>query len=247
MRRAAYAEDVTDYDPRIVGLYDVDNPDGPDHDFYRSLADECGARSVLDLGCGTGMLTVTLARDGRRVVGVDPSRAMLEFARRRDGGDDVEWVLGDSRMAPSGPFDLVLMTGNVVQHLPDAEWARTLHDLRARMRPGGTLSFESRNPAFREWESWSAAPSHRETPHGTLTEWMDVEVVDERIVRFRAHNRFATGETVIEEQALVFRSQAELEDDLQSTGFGVESVHGEWTGAPFDGSTRLMIFTARAL
>lgn len=239
---------MTDYDPRLVELYDVDNPDGPDHDFYRALADECEARDVLDLGCGTGMLTVTLARDGRRVVGVDPSRTMLEFARRRDGGGGVEWVEGDSRAAPSGPFDLVVMTGNVVQHISDDEWPRTLSDLRARMRPGGTLSFESRNPAFREWESWSSAqPTSRDTPHGLLNEWMDVEVVDERIVRFRAGNHFsATGETVTEEQSLVFRDRDEIASDLATAGFIVDRVAGEWDGTPFDGTSRVMIFVARA-
>ncbi|MDT3316478.1 class I SAM-dependent methyltransferase [Microbacterium sp. KSW4-11] len=238
---------MTDYDPRIVDLYDVDNPDGPDHDFYRALADQCGAQSILDLGCGTGMLTVTVARAGRRAVGVDPSHAMLEVARRRDGGDEVEWVEGDSRVAPSGPFDLALMTGNAVQHIPDADWGRTLRDLRARMRPGGTLSFESRNPAFGEWESWSAAPTHRDTPHGILTEWMDVEVVDDRVVRFRAHNRFATGETVVEEQSLVFRDRGEITSDLTAAGFSVDRVAGEWDGTPFDGTSRVMIFVARAL
>ena len=50
------------YDPRIVDLYDLDNPDGPDHDFYRALADSRDARSILDLGCGTGILTVTLPK-----------------------------------------------------------------------------------------------------------------------------------------------------------------------------------------
>lgn len=36
-------------DSRLVALYDIDNPDGPDHDFYRSLANETGASSILDL------------------------------------------------------------------------------------------------------------------------------------------------------------------------------------------------------
>lgn len=108
---------MPDYDPRLVALYDLDNPDGPDHDFYRALAERIDARSVLDLGCGTGLLTTTLAREGRRVVGIDPSPAMLAMARSRPGAERVEWILGDSRAAPAGPFDLVVMTGNVAQHI----------------------------------------------------------------------------------------------------------------------------------
>lgn len=243
-----YAGGVTDYDPRLVDLYDIDNPDGPDHDFYRALADAREARTILDLGCGTGMLTVTLAGPERRVVGLDPSPAMVTFARARNGAGRVEWLVGDSSAAPAEHFDLVVMTGNVAQHIPDTDWARTLRDLRARMRPGSTLAFESRNPAVREWETWSSEDhTGRETPHGTLTEWMDVELVDERNVTFHAHNHFAaTGETVIEEQSLVFRSRAELEADLRGAGFDVETVDGDWTGTPFDETARLMIFVARA-
>lgn len=60
---------MSDYDARLVGLYDQDNPDGPDHDFYRSLADEHGAQSILDVGCGTGILTTTFARDAGALLG----------------------------------------------------------------------------------------------------------------------------------------------------------------------------------
>jgi SAM-dependent methyltransferase len=239
---------MTDYDPRVVDLYDLDNPDGPDHDFYRALADRCAAETILDLGCGTGMLTVSLARAGRRVVGIDPSPTMLAFARRREGAERVEWIEGDSTASPRNSFDLALMTGNVAQHVPDADWHRTLRDLRAGLRPGGILSFETRNPAAREWESWQAAPpTRRQTVHGPLVEWMEVEIIDDRQVRFDACTRFEeTGETVIETQSLVFRGRAEVEGDLVAAGFEVESVAGDWAGTPFDGRTRLMIFVARA-
>lgn len=39
---------MTDYDPRIVALYDGDNPDGPDHDYFRSLATTHGAQRIPD-------------------------------------------------------------------------------------------------------------------------------------------------------------------------------------------------------
>lgn len=60
-------------DARLAAVYDVDNPDGPDHDFFRALADEVSATRIVDLGCGTGILTVTLTRDDREVTGIDPA------------------------------------------------------------------------------------------------------------------------------------------------------------------------------
>lgn len=131
---------MADHDARLVALYDGDNPDGPDHDFYRGLAGEVGAERIVDLGCGTGILTVTLARAGRSVVGVDPSAAMLDFARRRDGGHTVRWVLGDAAAIDVVGVDYAVMTGNVAQHIPPNRWKQTLARLRGSLRRGGVSS-----------------------------------------------------------------------------------------------------------
>ena len=88
-------------DARLAAVYDVDNPDGPDHDFFRALADEMSATMIVDLGCGTGILTVTLTRDDREVTGIDPAPAMLDYARNRPGADRAHWIQGTSdKIAP---------------------------------------------------------------------------------------------------------------------------------------------------
>ena len=49
--------DVGAYDDELLAaIYDDDNPDGADHDYFRSVADEISAASITDLGCGTGTL-----------------------------------------------------------------------------------------------------------------------------------------------------------------------------------------------
>jgi 2-polyprenyl-3-methyl-5-hydroxy-6-metoxy-1,4-benzoquinol methylase len=76
-------------DAELVELYDVDNPGGADHAYYRALADDIEAHSIIDLGCGTGLLTRSFVRPGRRVLGVDPSATMLDHARRQPGAESV--------------------------------------------------------------------------------------------------------------------------------------------------------------
>jgi SAM-dependent methyltransferase len=239
---------VADYDPRLVDLYDEDNPDGPDHDYYRGLADSVEARSVLDLGCGTGLLTVTFSQPGRSVVGVDPSAAMLDVARKRAHGSRVRWVHGDSRAIPGSGFDCAVMTGNVAQHIPPSDWQRTLRDLHAAMRPGALLSFESRNPGVRAWEQWEQPDaSLRQTTHGPLREWSHVRTVGPGEIALTAHNVFeSTGEHVIVEETLVFRTAEQIRAALDEAHFDLQHVWGDWHGAPFDGTQPLMVFEAVA-
>lgn len=79
-------------DPRLVELYDSDNSSRADTEFYISLAAELDAHRILDLGCGTGLLTRELATEGREVTGVDPASAMLVYARRQPGAERVQWL-----------------------------------------------------------------------------------------------------------------------------------------------------------
>jgi SAM-dependent methyltransferase len=236
-------------DPRLVELYDIENTRGADTDFYVRLAADLGAWRILDLGCGTGMLTRELAVDGRQVVGVDPSPAMLAYARRQPGADRVEWVEGDASALGRPEADLAIMTGNVAQvFLEDDAWAATLRAIHAALRPGGHLAFESRNPDDRAWERWNREATYEQidTPHGQMECWLELMGVGDGRVRFAGHNRFtATGEVVVASSELRFRSLAELTDSLIDTGFTIEHVYGGWDGGPVSSSSRVMVFIAR--
>lgn len=236
-------------DPRLAELYDIDNPRGADTDFYVRLAADLDARRILDLGCGTGLLTRELAVDGRQVVGVDPAPAMLAVARRQPGADQVRWVEGDSGALGTPEADLVVMTGNVAQvFLDDSEWATTLRAIHAALRSGGHLAFESRNPDDRAWERWNRDATYEriDSPHGPMECWLELVSVGNARVRFEGHNVFtATGEVVVASSELRFRGLAELTDSLTNAGFTVEHVYGDWDHGPVTSASRVMVFIAR--
>ena len=101
------------------------------------LAPRPGER-ILDLGCGTGHLTATLAQAGAAVVGLDPSPAMLDQAR--SAYPHVEFVQGDARdFRFAEPFDAVF--SNAVLHWvrPPEAVARCVRDA---LRPGGRFIAE---------------------------------------------------------------------------------------------------------
>ena len=236
-------------DPRLVKLYDVENPRGDDTDFYLALAEELGARRIIDLGCGTGLLTCELASADRQVLGVDPSPAMLAVARRRPDAGRVQWVEGDATTLGAPDADLVLMTGNVAQvFLEDADWLAALQAIHAALRQGGYLAFESRNPEDRAWERWnrSATYSRFDSPNGPMETWLDLVRVGDGRIAFEGHNVFlATGEVVVTESELRFRGLDELARSLSASAFALEHVYGDWHRGPLLAASRLMIFVAR--
>ncbi len=236
-------------DPRLVDLYDIENPRGADTDFYLRLAAELGARRIIDLGCGTGLLTRELATAGRQVVGVDPAPAMLSCARRQPGAERVHWVEGDASDLGVPEADLLLMTGNVSQvFLEDADWRAALAAVRAVLRPGGHLAFESRNPEDRAWDRWNRESSYAkyDSPHGPIESWVELLSVDGGRVRFEGHTIFlSTGEVKVVESELLFRSQEELVSSMIDAGFTVERVYGDWHAGPLLHTSRVMIFVAR--
>lgn len=124
--------------------------------------------TVLDVGCGQGTQAVRLAKRGCTVVGVDPSRALLEQfqAEAAAAGCSVSGLVGTvddpDRLLGAVRFNVVCGHG-LLMYLPDAFAA--LRQLAGRVRPGGLLSFTVRNGdalAFRpgmrgQWDAALAA------------------------------------------------------------------------------------------
>jgi len=207
---------------RLVALYDALEGERDDLDAYLAIAEEVGARSVVDVGCGTGTLACLLAARGRDVVGVDPAAASLEVARRKPHADRVRWVLGGAAELPPMQVDLVTMTGNVAQvFLGDDDWAAALRAVHAALRPGGRFVFETRRPEREAWREWT--PERTRTVVGGVETWQDVTEVRDGRVSFRTTFVFDDG-VLTSDSTLRFRSRAELDASLAAAGFAVDDV-----------------------
>ncbi len=97
---------------------------------------------VVDLGCGTGQLSLPLAERGARVLAVDVSPAMVqrlrERAGQRPGGLECLAAPIETLSLPSGSVDLVV-TSYALHHLRDADKDRLVAAAYHWLRPGGTL------------------------------------------------------------------------------------------------------------
>jgi SAM-dependent methyltransferase len=141
--------------------------------FYRELARRRGAARVLELGAGSGRVTIPLARDGHEVVAVDRSRAMLERLRARVAtlpeavARRITIIEGDLRdfdvTAPpfggaaggaqvptvdaGARFPLAIAAFNVIEHLyTRGEVTACLRRVCAHLEGGGVFAFDVQMP-----------------------------------------------------------------------------------------------------
>jgi len=216
-------------DPRLAQVYDPLDPDRSDLDVYVQMVDELGARSVLDIGCGTGTFACMLAVRGVGVTPVDPAGASLAVARAKPGAGAVHWLLGDATTLPPLRVDAAFMTANVAQvFLTDDDWEATLRAARQALRPGGHLVFETRDPARRAWEQWTPELTRTvvDVPGiGVVESWEEVTDVTGDLVTFRSLTRFQRDDVLIESTStLRFRDRPEVESSLRREGFQTVEV-----------------------
>jgi SAM-dependent methyltransferase len=227
-----------------------------DVNFWTGVARRAGGRA-LELGSGTGRLTVPLRRAGIPVVGVDRSMAMLARVRPRAwrGRGPVPAVArGDITALPFGDasFDLVLAPYGMVQSLlSDVLLARTLREAARVLVPGGTIGIDlvPDVPAWREYTRKVVFFSP-DGPHGlplTLRETVrqdtrrGITTFEQEYVEGRGRTRRVTPFTIrfrtLPVPAMVSR--------LHRAGFDVDAVLGDYRGQPWDPRAEAWIIMAR--
>jgi SAM-dependent methyltransferase len=243
---------------RLATLYDLDTAPlegGPDVEWFGGLARRTGG-PILELGCGTGRITVPIAQDGHHVVGLDRSGAMLERAERRARRANVEvrWVEGDMRaFSFNEAFALVFVALNSFLMLdPNDRWS-CLARVREHLAPRGRVAIDVFQPdpevvvgldggVADEWERVdpeSNRPvrkfsSSRANVDGvTQRIWYD-ETVDDGTVRRLG------GTTTLH---YLYRREAELL--FSEAGFVIETLHGDYDGNPADAQSRKLLVVAK--
>ena len=150
---------------RDPALYDLEYADmHEDVAFYVAMAWQCMG-DVLELGCGTGRLTLPMARTGTRVVGVDRSAPMLDGLRAKLADEPeliprVELHQGDFTSFHLGRrFLAVLWPFNALHHCrDDEELDRALSRIAAHLHPNGLLGLDAYLP---DYELYDRDPNER--------------------------------------------------------------------------------------
>jgi SAM-dependent methyltransferase len=219
---------------------------------YRTLAREIGG-PILDLGCGTGRVTLPLLRDGHEVVGVDASPQML--ARLREKNPKAQVVHGDIREISLGrKFPLIICAFNTFMHLYDRRDVEScLAVVRRHLRPGGVFAFDVMNPDL-AWLSrdptrrWARTRfKHPRTGESmiytTTLEWEGpLQIAFMRI--YYAPEDASRREKVVRLAHRYFFPR-ELEEIFFYNGFVVERHEGDFQGGELHGDSAQQVCICR--
>jgi len=195
---------------------------------------------VVELACGTGRISVPLAKAGIRVIGVDASARMLEVAREYAAAEGVELDLrlGDLREPPvTERVPLVLIPFRSLLHMTtEVARLRALRAAREVLLPGGRLVFDVFAPSAEDVEDTHGRWLEREPGIFERADWDEGERTLTLSVR-----RNDEASTML----LAWLSPAEWRLLLDRAGFDVEAQWGWFDRRPYSGGEDVVFASVR--
>lgn len=247
--------DTIYFDGRHYDLLDEKSSRDEELAFYLTLARSHGG-TALELGCGTGTLTIPMAEAGIGMTGIDISPTMLSLAREKAAarGVRIAWRQGDVRgFHLSERFGLIYFPINSLLHLLDRESLDACFAcVKRHLLPDGAFAFEVFNPSF---AMLTRNAQHRypvceyDDPDGrgrvVVTENNTYDAAAQiNHVRYYYRVVGSDEETVADLNMRILYPQ-ELDACLHYNGFVVEAKYGDFTAAPFTSMSRAQILICR--
>lgn len=233
--------------------YDLEEADSsvPHIAFYGELASLVGG-PVLEVACGSGLVTIPVAARGLDVTGVDLARPMLDHARLKADrlGLPMRWVEADARQLDLGTqYAFIFLTGNGFQaFLNRQDQESLLASVKRHLAPGGTFAFETRNPSGHDltaipdeehWQSYTSVEDHRVTVYGT--QFYDPLSQIMHWTTFRRWNDGARDHTKETHIACRFTYPQELNALLHYNDFRIVQQYGNWNKDPLTPASTTII------
>lgn len=252
------------FDTRVAEAYDQET-DGSqpvlvdDLPFYVQLAREAAGRgqAVLELGCGTGRVTLQIAREGVEITGLDNATPMLDVARQKaEDATNPRWVQGNmAGFHLDQRFGLVIIPfRSFLLLLTVEEQKACLARIREHLVEGGRLALNIFNPSILAIADWLGDKQHRwlrKRPEPRRERWVsrDYRPVTQELNETRSDVLLSDEGAVIQrvERNLRLRwvYRYEMEHLLALCGFEVEALYGWFDGRPFADDSTEMVWLAR--
>lgn len=237
-----------------------------DNQFYSELA-AAQDGPVLELGCGTGRILLSLARQGKHVVGLDLAEPMLDQLRAKlaqepqDVKDRVQLVQGDmADFELDDRFGLVIAPFRAFQHMLDStQQRRCLLQVAKHLLPDGLFVHNSFNPnlayivnAMKTAGTWKQVNEFNDENSGQVViryvQLTPDPAKQQHAIRWKFEVFDNTGvlqETLIEEMELRWLYRWEAEYLLELCGLRILEAYGDFDKRPLDGQANELIYVCR--
>ena len=222
--------------------------------FWQRLAAAQDGR-VLELGCGTGRLTIPVARAGAAVVGIDRSAPMLARARQRLRRARASALLlrGDIRHLPfrrRTPFAMVMAPYGMLQSLTrERDLRATLESVHGVLRRGGLFAIDlvPDLPRWSEYDRRVSLSGRRGRGHLRLTESVRQDPQKGLTIFDQEYEERRGSQKTVNRFSLTFRtiSIPQMRRRLEAAGFEVEALLGDYDGGPLDLRADVWIILAK--
>jgi SAM-dependent methyltransferase len=248
-------------------LYDIRVPDWEGEiDFYRELICNSPLKTygVLEVACGTGRVTIRLARDGIEITGLDISPELLEIARQKSIGlSNVKWILGDMQTFEIGTkFGFVILPGHSFQFMTSPEdQVKCLEQIKNHLVPNGLAVIHIDYQDF----GWLAELLNQKEPVYKKSDILTHPTTDQKFRRsfaweFEPSTQTATVNTNWEEidesgnVIQVWRMEParlhcifpfEMEHLQKCVGFSIEAVYGDFFKSKLTNESEQMIWLVK--
>jgi SAM-dependent methyltransferase len=243
-------ENLSEYaDPDI---YDMENQDfAPDGQFFLDYARKVRG-SVLELGCGSGRVTIPLALNQVSITGLDIVPAMIEKAKQKAGDLPIQWVVDDIRFFHlNQKYQLIFETGSVFHHLlTRSDQEQYLARVREHLEDDGQfiLCLIFPHPEIlvsdeveKEWMQYEGKNGQTIIVSGT-----DLYDPLKQVKLETAFRRWTdeSGQEILKIAPLFLRYTfpQEMEMLLNYNGFDISEKFGDWDHSPLTCASRFIIY-----
>jgi len=204
-------------------------------------------RNVLDLGCGRGRHSITLAQRGYQVTGIDLSNKAIEKAKRIAGQknlNNVKFFVRDMRDPLPKQFDAIVNLFTTFGYfLEDEENRRVLRNTGKMLNQGGILFLDYLNPHYVEK---NLVPSESGM-YENLTYNVTRQIKDGMVFKTIQFSDDSLDEPVKYRERVKLYDLEWFRDVLTESGYDIIETYGNYEGSPFLVESPRMIIVAKLM
>lgn len=237
-----------------ANIYDGMNTDLADLKFYKRWLPKNKDARILELCCGTGRLTLPIAKDGYDISGVDYTSSMLKQAKVKASEEklEVEFIEADIRTLDlPEKYDLIFIPFNSIHHLyENKDLFKAFNVVKNHLKEGGLFLLDCFNPNLQsivEGEKEQKEIAEYTTNDGR-------EILIKQIMRYENKTQinriewhyFINGEfNSIENLDMRLFFPQELDSYLEWNGFNISHKFGSFEEEVFNDNSEKQIFVCQ--